>query len=397
MITLNNNGTLAFQNGSLSITDAYYSESLNNNSYAVNYVSSSTTTGAVAGIAGYAEANADQYNYASAVENVAIGQSFRATGNILTQATFYARVNGTPPGNCIAALYGHTGTFGTTGLPSGSILAQSDPVAASSFPATPGGPVTFTFTGANQYTLVSGSVYVIALYYNSGSTTNHLGVEIDISSGTDPGRCYYLSTAGTWFTTTRDAIGTSGPSDDLTFQVSGSSITTTIIRPQLVASYSFSNRDANVSLGTFGSNIKYAQSFQGNGRKLISASVSLAKTGSPVGTLLLRIYDHSGSYGSGALPIGRSLAVSDSFNVANLTTTNTASYINFTGPNAVTLNISQSYFLAVEYNSGSANNVVSLGIDNSSPTAAGNAAFMITGSNTWVTSSADMCFEIYGV
>ena len=396
MITLNSNGALTFQNGILNINNSYYSESLNNNSYAVNYISSSTTIGSVAGISGYAEANADQYNYVSAGDNIAIGQSFRATGNILTEATFYARVNGTPPGDCIAALYGHTGTFGTTGLPSGSILAQSNPVAASSFPGTPGGPVTFTFTGANQYTLVSGSVYVIALYYNSGSTTNHLGVEVQIAGGTHPGRCYYLK-GSTWFTVTQDAIGTSGASDDMTFQVSGSSFTITTIRPQLIASYSFSNRDANITLGTFGSNTKYAQSFQGNGTKIISASVSLAKSGSPVGTLLLRIYDHSGSYGSGALPIGRSLAVSDSLNVANLTTTHTASYINFTGPNAITLNISQSYFLAVEYNSGSANNYVNVGVDNSSPIATGNSALVITGSGTWVTGSPDMCFEIYGV
>jgi hypothetical protein len=132
--------------------------------------------------------------------------------------------------------------------------------------------------------------------------------------------------------------------------------------------------------------------------KLLSASVSLARSGSPVGTLLMRIYDHnSSSYGSGGLPIGRSLAVSDSFNVANLTTTHTASYVNFTGPNAITLNISESYFLSVEYNSGSATNYINVGIDSSSPTATGNAALIATGSSTWVAVNPDMCFEVYGV
>jgi hypothetical protein len=397
MITLNSAGSITLQNGGVLVTAASYSSSFVTSSYPVSWISQSTTTGPVAGIAGYAEANADQYNYASAADNIAIGQSFLATGNILTQATFFARVNGTPPGNCIAALYAHTGTFGTTGTPTGPILATSDPVAATSFPGNPGGPVTFTFTGANQYSLTSGSAYVIALYYNSGSTTNHLGVEIDISAGTNPGRCYYLKGV-TWTTTTQDASGgSSGASDDLTFAVSGSSVTTINYSASIVDSYAISNRDRVVDLGAAGSYTAFGQSFRGDGRRIISASVSLAKSGSATGNLVLQVFNHSGSHGVNGIPVGVPYATSDIFNVANLTTTNATYSINFTGPNAITTNINQSYFLTALYTGGSAGNTVSVGVDGSSPTHTGNAAYISTGSSDWIVSTSDMCFVLYSV
>lgn len=390
-------GTTQFAaNSNMSINMPYYSASFISTSYAVSYVSSSTTVGAERTIDSYAEANADQFNYISSAENLAIGQSFRSSGDKLTRVTFYGKAVGTLSGNTFAQLYAHSGTFGTTGFPSGSVLATSDAINSATLSSV-SSPVTFTFTGDQQYVMTSGSAYVIAWSYTGGSAAADIGVEVDISAPTAAGRGYYLK-GTTWFTTTQDGgKGTSGATDDMVFILSGSAITTTTINSSSIDLYAISNRDANVTLGTGGSNFAYAQSFTGNGKKLINGVVSLLKTGSPTGYLVLRIYDHIGTFGTNGLPTGGILATSDVLDVSTLTVSNVSRVIKFTGDNAVTLSSGTNYFLSVEYAGGSSGNTVSVGVDSSSPTASGNAALLAVGATTWTTSASDMCFELYGV
>jgi hypothetical protein len=102
---------------------------------------------------------------------IGIAQSFTGNGTALKYATFYLTRVGTAPGNLTAVLYAHSGTFGTSSLPSGAALATSDPIAASSISTTPG-EVRFTFS--SPYTVAAGTHYVICLLFSqSGMDVNN--------------------------------------------------------------------------------------------------------------------------------------------------------------------------------------------------------------------------------
>lgn len=94
-----------------------------------------------------------------------VGQSFTAdqTG-YLTKATFYMDKTGSPAGNIVARLYAASGTVGTNAEPTGSILAESDPVAASSLTVGAGVETDFTFDGS--FEIQNGNDYVIVVFYN---------------------------------------------------------------------------------------------------------------------------------------------------------------------------------------------------------------------------------------
>jgi hypothetical protein len=64
--------------------------------------------------------------------------------------------------------------------------------------------------------MTAGTNYWIAVEYSSGSSSNKIGVVLDISSGTAPGRAAYYN-GTTWAFTTYDSVGTSGASDDLCY------------------------------------------------------------------------------------------------------------------------------------------------------------------------------------
>jgi hypothetical protein len=89
-------------------------------------------------------------------------QSFTSSASEkLSSAKFYLIGDGTG-GNMVAWLYAHTGTYGVSSVPTGTALATSDLVVSSSIPQTLS-LVEFTFSGANQYDLISGTQYEIVI------------------------------------------------------------------------------------------------------------------------------------------------------------------------------------------------------------------------------------------
>jgi hypothetical protein len=105
------------------------------------------------------------------------GQVFTATrtGNI-TSVTFIMSKFGSPTGNAYARLYAITGTVGSTAVPTGSLLADSDALDVSTLSTTEG-PVTFTFSGGNQYSMTSGTSYGIHVRYSAGSSANNVKIK----------------------------------------------------------------------------------------------------------------------------------------------------------------------------------------------------------------------------
>jgi hypothetical protein len=126
----------------------------------------------------YAESNADTYQ---ALDNTTTGiaQSFASTSGQLASASFYLKKNGTPTGNAVAKLYAHSGSLGTTSVPTGVALQVSEPFDVSTLTTT-ATLITFGFTF--QYPLANATNYCIALEYTSGTSSNYIQVGYDASS-----------------------------------------------------------------------------------------------------------------------------------------------------------------------------------------------------------------------
>jgi len=100
----------------------------------------------------------------------------------ISSVKFYLRKAGSPTGNCYAKLYAHTGTFGSSGKPTGSSLATSAGVDATSIQLT-ANLFEFTFTGENKYTLQKDTAYCLAFDFDNDSSTDVLTIGYRNSSG----------------------------------------------------------------------------------------------------------------------------------------------------------------------------------------------------------------------
>ena len=124
----------------------------------------------------YNESNGDtgqNYQHAWSGDFSALGETFKTPndGNsyILTSCKFLLDKTGSPDAIMNAQVYDHSGTFGSTGVPTGAALAVSDNINASSFPGS-FALVTITFSGVNQIILQPNTPYCIALVLNSVTT-----------------------------------------------------------------------------------------------------------------------------------------------------------------------------------------------------------------------------------
>jgi hypothetical protein len=132
-----------------------------------------------------------------------VGQSFTGDGGNLSTCKFYLVKSAfnSPTGNVYAYVYAHTGTFGTSSLPTGSALATSGAVDVSTL-STDISLVTFTFSGDDKITLTNGTKYVVTVGYGGEVSVN---VGIDFSSPTHGGNIVYYQ-GGEWLYDIDDAI-----------------------------------------------------------------------------------------------------------------------------------------------------------------------------------------------
>lgn len=122
------------------------------------------------------------------------GQSF-ANGTLakfLTRATAKLKKVGTPTGNLVAKLYAHSGTFGSSSVPTGGALATSVNIDVSKL-TTAYETIEIGFT--TQYEMVASTNYVITFEYSGGDGSNYVHVE-GAASGTHAGN--RSENTGTW-------------------------------------------------------------------------------------------------------------------------------------------------------------------------------------------------------
>jgi len=101
------------------------------------------------------------------------GVSFEVTtsGLQISSCKFYLKKYGSPTGNMVAKLYAHSGTFGVSSIGTGSPLATSGGVDASTL-STSYGLVTFTFS--TSYALINGTYYVIVVEWVGTGFVNYI-------------------------------------------------------------------------------------------------------------------------------------------------------------------------------------------------------------------------------
>lgn len=199
----------------------------------------------------------DSYSETNATDNSSstIGQSFTGDGGTLNSAKFYLQKDGSPTGNLYAKIYAHSGTFGTSSVPTGSALATSDAVDASTI-STSSALVTFTFTGANKITLTNATKYVVVFENSVSSFPNYILAYRDGVSPTHSGNYSFYS--GSWtadsgidlvfYVYKDDATTTTSSTTSSSTSSSTSSISTTTARA--VIKVSKPNKDVLTSTST---------------------------------------------------------------------------------------------------------------------------------------------------
>ena len=138
----------------------------------------------------------------SGSDNSAGGQAFDPGGAYaITSAQFYLEKVGSPTGNAHAVLYAMTGTYGSSGEPTGSPLATSDDFNVASLT---GDYVlrTFTFSGDEQYEMQADTYYCIVFECPPTGTVNianfiHFGM--DYTSPTHDGNPFIYSQSAGWY------------------------------------------------------------------------------------------------------------------------------------------------------------------------------------------------------
>lgn len=143
-----------------------------------------------------------QSMFVTAGTRLGAGQAFRnlVVGAKLKEVSFWMAKTGTPTSTLTAKLYAHSGTFGTSSIPTGTALATSDPISASVV-ATTQGFIKFTFSGAQQFAMADNTDYVIAVEISgaTSNSTNFVSVYSN-ASNTYPGN--WASWSGTAWTAT---------------------------------------------------------------------------------------------------------------------------------------------------------------------------------------------------
>jgi hypothetical protein len=326
----------------------------------------------------YVFANYDSSSVALVSAQTQVVQSFIGSGGPLTQATFYLSKSSSPPtGTVSAVLYAHDGgTFGSTGLPTGSPLATSTNSVAATTPPTfaAGGPAAFVFDFDGTITLTPGTPYFIGLVASGAATSNSVDVAID-GSGTHAGRTVIYSTGWNLASATIDLIFEVGSWAD----VSASGVLLASL-PETASNGAFANVSA-----------KYmANQFVGNGRALARAGFYISRGTTGAGTTSMQLFASSGPFDSGSsVPTGSALATVAGPSIASLLTSGAWYHRNFDG--TYVLQSGTPYFIVLYMNPTSSTGIAE---SNDAGVYTGDSATGTSGP-TWASDIEAVIFEVY--
>ena len=143
-------------------------------------------------------------------------QSFANGSTKLNVVRVFANLkkNNSPTGNIVAKIYAHSGSYGSSSVPTGAALATSESVDVSTLT---GGYAPIEFIFSTGVVLAASTNYVVAFEYSGGDASNYVQLEGLASSGTHGGNRSDLISSS-WSATA---------GDDLNFSVIGSGFVVT--------------------------------------------------------------------------------------------------------------------------------------------------------------------------
>lgn len=184
-------------------THAGTTETYNGSMISIRDVDTVTPFG-TANLSTYSESNRDSDQPLGDGTTTGVAQSFTTPATsastnargCFARAKFQLKKVGSPTGNIVAKLYAHSGTLGTSSIPTGAALATSTNVDVSTL-TTSYAIIDFVFNESNWFQFVANTNYVIALEYSGGDVSNYVHVGYDAST---PGHAGNKSTqaASTW-------------------------------------------------------------------------------------------------------------------------------------------------------------------------------------------------------
>lgn len=132
----------------------------------------------------YSESNHDGNTFDFTSTTRACGQSFyNGTINVLHSVSLFLNRRGSASGNCRVRIFAHSGTYGTSSIPTGTVLATSNNVSLDAVPLFPEpyALVEFLFSGSEKIDLVENTHYTWVMDYpdSDGTTTNRLSLAQD--------------------------------------------------------------------------------------------------------------------------------------------------------------------------------------------------------------------------
>ncbi len=204
-------------------------------------------------------------------------------------------------------------------------------------------------------------------------------------------------------TPTLQFAGSDTNSDDLTYDTQidtantfDSQVGGGTSAPAIDDSYSESFSPTSFQLNSGGATQGIGQSFTGDGNALNSAKFYIKKFGSPTGNAVVKVYTHSGTFGTSSVPTGAALATSANFDVSTLTTSFQLISFSFSGGNKIALTNGTKYVVTIEYSGGDGSNALIVGADGTTLGHAGNKVGY-NGSSWAAQSTFDVPFYVYTV
>jgi hypothetical protein len=161
----------------------------------------------------------------------------------------------------------------------------------------------------------------------------------------------------------------------------------TVESPVIADTFALANRVGNQS-GSGSTQDMVGQSFLGDGKYIASASIGIARNGTATGSISAKLYSHSGTYGSGGVPVTL-LATSNSLDASTQSSTNTLVEFIFSSVQMYKTTAASAYFIVLD-RSGltNTNNItVTFGAGHG-----GNRA--IRNAGTWTADTNDVCFSV---
>jgi len=161
--------------------------------------------------------------------------------------------------------------------------------------------------------------------------------------------------------------------------------------PPPADSYDLSNQNAQQAVKQFGYDF-VAQSFVGNGEKIIQVDLELDKFGTPPGNTEVWIMAHTGVFGTSSEPTAPILANSDLLVANNVMGVGNWTSFDFTGVDQITLTLGVNYCLVLKYQASNLDWLL-LGYDNAGSHIGNFARFASGGWETWA--AWDVCFQLW--